>query len=284
MTARKGFTLIELLVVIAIIAILAAILFPIFVQAQQSARTCKCQNNVKQLCMGAGLYEADNVGGIMPGCVKSQDPANPGIWSDKMWMRLINPYLKQLHGPTSTAYNMSGVYFCPNMPWSTSKNTATGFAIGTPLPDDLKRCYGYNYSYLGGHVKADGTLTSRQQGELVKATRTIRFLEIWNWAYKANNYWSEGRGTAYCYGPVTDSLCIPSSCWPPGSHASRSVVGWMDGHVTAVKIAPPFSAQAAAYTGIMQKYHNDTRVVMDSTDPIEGDNRDPYFRLSNPKP
>ena len=49
---RRGFTLIELLVVIAIIAILAAILFPVFAQARESARKTACVNNVKQLCTG----------------------------------------------------------------------------------------------------------------------------------------------------------------------------------------------------------------------------------------
>jgi len=47
--SRKGFTLIELLVVIAIIAILAAILFPVFAQARESARKTSCLSNVRQL-------------------------------------------------------------------------------------------------------------------------------------------------------------------------------------------------------------------------------------------
>lgn len=54
---RKGFTLIELLVVIAIIAILAAILFPVFAKAREKARQASCQNNLKQLVLAAKMYE-----------------------------------------------------------------------------------------------------------------------------------------------------------------------------------------------------------------------------------
>jgi len=53
---RRGFTLIELLVVIAIIAILAAILFPVFSRAREQARKATCVNNVKELAMGLLMY------------------------------------------------------------------------------------------------------------------------------------------------------------------------------------------------------------------------------------
>lgn len=56
---RKGFTLIELLVVIAIIAILAAILFPVFAQAKESAKKTACLSNLKQIGTSTKLYEAD---------------------------------------------------------------------------------------------------------------------------------------------------------------------------------------------------------------------------------
>ncbi len=56
---RKGFTLIELLVVIAIIAILAAILFPVFARAREKARQASCSSNLKQLALGVLMYVQD---------------------------------------------------------------------------------------------------------------------------------------------------------------------------------------------------------------------------------
>jgi prepilin-type N-terminal cleavage/methylation domain-containing protein/prepilin-type processing-associated H-X9-DG protein len=92
----SGFTLIELLVVIAIIAILAAILFPVFAQAREKARQIACLSNEKQLGLGFLQYQQD------------YDEKSPNGWNEwapggNGWAGQIYPYVKSLH-----------VYNCPD--------------------------------------------------------------------------------------------------------------------------------------------------------------------------
>src|SRR6266852_6634787 len=90
-----GFTLIELLVVIAIIAILAAILFPVFAQAREAARKTTCLSNLKQLGIGWTMYTSDYDEQAVPWNLrfnnKNQYDANGVSLS---WDRLIQPYIK----------------------------------------------------------------------------------------------------------------------------------------------------------------------------------------------
>lgn len=84
---KKGFTLIELLVVIAIIAILAAILFPVFARARENARRSSCQSNLKQIGLGLIQYQQDYDERLTPAFI------GPGYPSPQ-WNELIQPYLK----------------------------------------------------------------------------------------------------------------------------------------------------------------------------------------------
>jgi len=87
---NKGFTLIELLVVIAIIAILAAILFPVFARARENARRASCQSNLKQIGLGIIMYAQDyDERFVSHYMVDTPDKNNPYGWADA-----LQPYLK----------------------------------------------------------------------------------------------------------------------------------------------------------------------------------------------
>jgi prepilin-type N-terminal cleavage/methylation domain-containing protein len=107
---RKGFTLIELLVMIAIIAILAAILFPVFAKARERAQVTACLNNMKQLGLGLQMYLGD-YDGSFPVLRRVNVPA-PYTWRESLY-----PYVKSV-----------GVMSCPSNPFGARfpKTTAEG--------------------------------------------------------------------------------------------------------------------------------------------------------------
>ncbi len=91
--SRRGFTLIELLVVIAIIAILAAILFPVFAKAREKARQSSCSSNLKQMGLAWTQYRSD----YDEMCPSSwYDPNRNGTFEagDYSWRYAITPYIK----------------------------------------------------------------------------------------------------------------------------------------------------------------------------------------------
>ncbi|MGI5818844.1 MAG: DUF1559 domain-containing protein [Armatimonadota bacterium] len=109
-SARRGFTLIELLVVIAIIAILAAILFPVFARAREKARQTSCMSNLKQLGLGLLMY-AQDYDETLPHV--RRDHATNFLYPDGVqmqyrgpWYVMIYPYIKNI-----------GIYTCPSTSW-----------------------------------------------------------------------------------------------------------------------------------------------------------------------
>ncbi len=112
-----GFTLIELLVVIAIIAILAAILFPVFAKAREKARQASCASNLKQLALGMLMYAQDYDEKLCWCCVpetRSNDPDNNTLpdWrpgsntvTSQRYNGLIMPYIKNRQ-----------IFYCPSVP------------------------------------------------------------------------------------------------------------------------------------------------------------------------
>jgi len=115
MQRQRAFTLIELLVVIAIIAILAAILFPVFAQAREAARKTVCVSNMKQLGL-AWLMYAEDYDETFPLAATTELVALPPpytpVYAD--WPYLVFPYIKAGQGDETWVSSSSSIYQCPD--------------------------------------------------------------------------------------------------------------------------------------------------------------------------
>ncbi|MFP3903937.1 MAG: prepilin-type N-terminal cleavage/methylation domain-containing protein [Armatimonadota bacterium] len=122
---RDGFTLIELLVVIAIIAILAAILFPVFARAREKARQSSCLNNVKQLNLALQMYAQDYDENITYAWYESPDAST--------WWEKLEPYSKNKQ-----------IWVCPSKDFGHATES-------NPYPDPIG--YGWNYNNMPYRTK-----------------------------------------------------------------------------------------------------------------------------------
>jgi len=147
----QGFTLIELLVVIAIIAILAAILFPVFARARENARKSTCQSNLKQLSL-ASLQYAQDYDEMYPSCRVAPNMCS-GQANYKLtlvWAEEIFPYVKN-----------SGVYVCPSrvsLNWGECGNTPDSARALIPKNHYGVNCKPFTYGLAMASVQMPASL------------------------------------------------------------------------------------------------------------------------------
>jgi prepilin-type N-terminal cleavage/methylation domain-containing protein/prepilin-type processing-associated H-X9-DG protein len=232
----RGFTLIELLVVIAIIAILAAILFPVFAKAREAARKTSCLSNLKQIGAGAMMYGQDYDEVLV--AMFQGDGQDPNYYM-QMWPVLIQPYIKN-----------GNVFMCPSReqygPWELTGTT--------PYSNLNYQSYGINYPNTG-----TGWNDTRKMAQVARPAGIAYFMDAAGIFGTGNPDYATRNGDLALWTQDPDGDNAPKGKWYgapwvrteealngttyidtlPSSarHSGVCNIVYMDGHAKATKIA-----------------------------------------------
>jgi len=256
--SRKAFTLIELLVVIAIIAILAAILFPVFAQAKLAAKKTQSLSNVKQLGTGVMMYlnDADDT------YPQSEFGIND---THQTWATVVDPYVKNGDNKVSTAgvtqnWADSGIYRSPGNPVGVTPGQSSGGQYSYGVHHGL-----FVNNYNNGNNGNPGVQASvvETPADLVALMEKGANGAAWNYPWFMD--WQQQWVGAICttagnpatvfrdgvdvytkgtpvYSPVFDSDCTSSTAgaWECAAHAryrfpNTAPMAFADGHAKAIK-------------------------------------------------
>jgi prepilin-type N-terminal cleavage/methylation domain-containing protein len=215
---RKAFTLIELLVVIAIIAILAAILFPVFARARENARRASCMSNMKQIALGIMQYTQDYdehlpryavcgpitlETGFNSGNSGCSSPS-PGNYYH-LWMHMIYPYVKS-----------NQIFNCPSNEPVVQNYTGGYIAILS---------YGYNTT-LGGNLNL---------AAIPQVSQTPMISESTYYLTDPDMICQSPSRNASCTGNINSLGAADNSDMPDLRHFDTFTACFVDGHVKALK-------------------------------------------------
>jgi prepilin-type N-terminal cleavage/methylation domain-containing protein/prepilin-type processing-associated H-X9-DG protein len=245
---RGAFTLIELLVVIAIIAILAAILFPVFAQAREKARQVSCLSNCKQIGTAQMMYMQDNDELIMFWLNVPQTvmPATLDEQVKGSWVNTIQPYMKS--GGESkdlvTATNRkepSGAMLCPSFSLSNIQKAATTPPCGTNStnyqnPTAILAHYGMSFSRRNASSTAGTTVANAYynwpgSGWNGTTPVTLPYSDVKRPAETANI----GDGVTLIRSTVTPRVNAQFGCEGMFTHHGGSNFIFLDGHAKWIK-------------------------------------------------
>jgi prepilin-type N-terminal cleavage/methylation domain-containing protein/prepilin-type processing-associated H-X9-DG protein len=219
-SSRRAFTLIELLVVIAIIAILAAILFPVFAKAREKARQASCMSNEKQILLGLTQYTQDYDELFASNWMNGSGSSAGTQW---IWDQMVMPYIKSTQ-----------VFVCPDDSATHIPTWPTATA-----PSGIVNPFHTSYAQNGGMGSNAATLTLAG----VNSPSTTVFVVDANSTALSASPWisSTARSTNsdawVLLDPTSASAQSDNDIWaaPTPRHTGLINVGFVDGHVKAMQ-------------------------------------------------
>ncbi|MBC8101350.1 MAG: DUF1559 domain-containing protein [Cytophagales bacterium] len=251
----RAFTLIELLVVIAIIAILAAILFPVFAQAREKARQSSCVNNLKQINLGFLQYLQDNDEAFFPTATERQAPSSTGNSSAERapfsYQTRIAPYTKS-----------DAIYKCPSAKdwgikgtdWSVTGNwfpSDYGFHLNEANLDPSVAASSHKADYAGTGIIDLSDFGVNEETPLASITRPANFILI---ADAARSDGTPSRGGMY---PQPYAFSNTTQARTLNRHQDGANIGYADGHVKFVKFGRlPAPATESGPTATWRSYND----------------------------
>ncbi len=219
---RRAFTLIELLVVIAIIAILAAILFPVFAKARERAKRTSCQSNLKQIGIAFRMY-VDDHDGFLP---SKYDPNQANGVGGEKFRETMDPYVKSTE-----------VWFCPSDSHANKKTPAPFINCAGSQPAPYNAGCGVNHKFMSYFFNWRMWVADPPRTKLPFAMD------------KAHRVAVSGQGE-FIYQPADLYLTMdgkrgqgsgPNPPFPPQAHSGGWNMLYMDTHASWIQIA--YSAQ-----------------------------------------
>ena len=246
---KRAFTLIELLVVIAIIAILAAILFPVFAQAKRAAKNSVFLSNVKQVGLSDLMYGADS-DDTFPLAWQNTDPTGNGYWS---WQGALQPYSKnwgvftnpQMAPPSGDQFYWQRLLYFGGLPRAEAIQTAgrvpyyTSSFLGTNVKSEGLMGGGGGYSYL------DPGVGGASQTSVADPAGSVMISEAGNFDYWVGEY-ADSNPFTFCsswgagWSPYGDNYTIagPTATTRPKTAVRSGVAGCYipDGMTTYVAV------------------------------------------------
>lgn len=193
---RRAFTLIELLVVIAIVAILAAILFPVFARARETARRSACASNLRQIGLAFAQYTADYD-------ERYPDTGNPFLFMGRYWRWPLQPYLALRAGntgnPLVAANYAAGILLCPSDTTSITSydSTSYGYAAAFYYSSAQIDSFGSPFFWT---LPGGGVTTTQSEAAVAEPARKALVAEWFdNHAERTNTWWSWGGARNYLF-------------------------------------------------------------------------------------